>query len=162
MKKKISKIKKNADLENKIKVFLRVGCIVPFLIVRNAIPAYSSEIIETVGNQSNYMESWSFPGANNLFKSHYNSVDDVVTNANYVKTKVFSYGSARVLYPTETGKMLNSLYSSVSLWRNGVLSGTDNALMARVFNTQNNNYEYKVLTTANNYYALYHCDNFAC
>ena len=155
MRKKISKIKKEPNLEQKIKVFLRVGCIVPLLLVKNAIPSYATEINETVGNQSNYMESWRFPGANNIYKSHYSTVEDVISNANYVKTKVFSYGSANVLYPTETGKTLNSLYGL-----RGVLSGTENALMAKVYNTQNNKYEFKVLTTANNYAALYHCNNY--
>ena len=144
-----SKKKKFHYLEQRIKLLLNIGWILPFAILSSIPPAYASNITETQSSEGYFINYNYNHSSDYYFRDWDNSTSNMIISANDSTVKTWNYGGAnRALIPVDGTKELTSLGNIP--YDNLVDNAVDekpNALMALLYNSQNNKYEYRALAT---------------
>ena len=142
-----SKKKKFHCLEQRIKCFLSMGWILPLVILSSVQSVHAAEITETQSAEAHYINS-NYNYDTQYYFRDYNTANMIHSaNANTIKT--YRYDSTLTLIPVEGIKELASLGDV--MWNYLVDNADDvapNTLMARLYNPQKNEYEFRTLATA--------------
>ena len=146
-----SKKKKFHYLEQRIRLLLSIGCLLPLVISSPFSSVYASNINETKSDASHYID----PNYNKSFQYYFkdynaNETSNMISSANSSSIKTFNYDANYVLIPTDGAKEMGFLWGIMD---NGYLAydaeeDGPNTLMARFYNSQNREYEFRALATA--------------